>query len=320
MTSTAPRSRPGLTYQRPAGVPNWKSVLGMGLLLWVVSVAVTAVTGNLNLIPTVILIGSFLVPAAAVVWYLDHYQSPELDPWRVFAAFLVGGTLGVILASILEAWLLSDGVLVYVAVGFLEELAKLVALLVVARGMARHTVRDGVVLGAAVGFGFAALETSGYAFGALLDRQGGVVHLSLGSLVFTELLRGILAPVGHGAWTAILGGVLFGASRNGHLRFTPAVLGAYVLVSVLHGLWDSMRGIATFLATLFTASPVVLPSLGVVVLPPPSDEEMGTFVIIELAGLLIVAAVSLVILARVWNSKGAADDAFTDAATAEGYP
>jgi protease PrsW len=45
-------------------------------------------------------------------------------------------------------------------VGFLEELAKLLALLVVARGMARHTVRDGIVLGAAVGFGFAALESS----------------------------------------------------------------------------------------------------------------------------------------------------------------
>src|SRR5262249_6688741 len=151
-------------------------------------------------------------------------------------------------------------VLIYIAVGFLEEFAKLVALLVVARGMPRHTVRDGVVLGAAVGFGFAALETSGYAFGALLQRgDGGALHLSLGSLVLTELLRGILAPVGHGAWTAILGGVLFGAARNGHLRFTRGVLGAYVLVSLLHGLWDSMRGIATFLATLFTPGPVLLP-------------------------------------------------------------
>ena len=32
------------------------------------------------------------------------------------------------------------------------------------------------------------------------------------------------------------GGVLFGASREGHLRITPGVIGAYVLVSLLHGL------------------------------------------------------------------------------------
>src|SRR5260221_375044 len=144
------------------------------------------------MIPTVILLGSFLIPATAVGWYLDHYQSAELNPWWVLSAFLVGGVLGVLAASILEALLLGDGLLAYLGVGFLEELAKLIALLVVARGITRHNVRDGVVLGAAVGFGFAALESSGYAFNALLVREGTGVRLSLGSLVFTELLRGIL--------------------------------------------------------------------------------------------------------------------------------
>src|SRR5438105_5398189 len=176
----SPRSIP---HQRPSGVPNWKTLFFTGLVLWLASVVVTGLTENLNMIPTVILLGSFLVPATAVVWYLDHYQSAELDPWRVFSAFLVGGVLGVLAASILEAWLLSDGLLVYLGVGFLEELAKLIALLIVARGMTRRTVRDGVVLGAAVGLGFAALESSGYAFSALLVREGSAVRLSLGSLV-----------------------------------------------------------------------------------------------------------------------------------------
>jgi hypothetical protein len=80
------------------------------------------------------------------------------------------------------------------------------------------------VLGAAVGFGFAALESSGYALNALIVREGRTVVFSLGGLVTTELLRGILAPVGHGLWTALLGGVLFAASRerpdaSNHLSF-----------------------------------------------------------------------------------------------------
>ena len=110
-------SRRSIPHQRPSGVPNWKTLFFSGLVLWLASVVVTGLTDNLNMIPTVILLGSFLVPATAVVWYLDHYQSAELDPWRVFSAFLVGGVLGVLAASILEAWLLSDGLLVYLGVG-----------------------------------------------------------------------------------------------------------------------------------------------------------------------------------------------------------
>jgi RsiW-degrading membrane proteinase PrsW (M82 family) len=288
--------------QRPAGVLSWQQVFVVGLILWLASVLVTGFTGNLNMIPTVILLGSFLIPATAVVWYLDHYQSAELNPWWVLSAFLVGGVLGVLAASILEALLLGDGLLAYLGVGFLEELAKLIALLVVARGITRHNVRDGVVLGAAVGFGFAALESSGYAFNALLVREGTGVRLSLGSLVFTELLRGILAPVGHGLWTGILGGVLFGASRNGHLRITASVIGTYVLVSLLHGVWDSMRSIALVLAMLLTATPIERPGVGLVVLPPPPERLVAAMTTIEIVGLALISVIGLAVLMRVWSA------------------
>lgn len=46
-----------------------------GLVLWILSVVVTGLTQNPNLIPTVVLLGSFLVPATAVIYYLDHAPS-----------------------------------------------------------------------------------------------------------------------------------------------------------------------------------------------------------------------------------------------------
>jgi RsiW-degrading membrane proteinase PrsW (M82 family) len=97
-------------------------------------------------------------------------------------------------------------------------------------------MRDGIVLGATVGFGFAALESAGYAFTALFTMEG----LSLQNLVETEVLRGLLTPVGHGLWTAILGGVLFRtAARTGRLRLSGALVGWYLLVVLLHSLWDA---------------------------------------------------------------------------------
>ena len=59
-------------------------------------------------------------------------------------------------------------------------------------------MRDGIVLGAAVGFGFAAFESAGYAFNALFTAGSP----SLLNLVQTEVLRRILTPVGHGLWDA----------------------------------------------------------------------------------------------------------------------
>src|SRR5919108_2640125 len=230
------------TRWQPASRRRWRwlIVFLVGLLLWIASIIVTALTGNSNLIPTDVLLGSFLVPVTAVVWNFDRDVNSALTVQRIFSTFVVGGVLGVLAASLLETSLPASP-LSYFGVGFIEEFVKLAALYGAAIGLARYTTRDGIVLGATVGFGFAALESSGYAFNALFTVHG----LSLGSLVATEALRGVLAPVGHGLWTAIVGGALFHASSGGkRLRVSGEGIGAYLAVSILPGLWDSLRSIA----------------------------------------------------------------------------
>jgi RsiW-degrading membrane proteinase PrsW (M82 family) len=70
--------------------------------------------------------------------------------------------------------------------------------------------------------------------------------LSLGSVVTTELVRGILAPFGHGMWTAILGGVIFSVARRGRLYLVVNVLLAYLLVAGLHAAWDAINNIVGY--------------------------------------------------------------------------
>jgi RsiW-degrading membrane proteinase PrsW (M82 family) len=65
-------------------------------------------------------------------------------------------------------------------------------------------------VGLALWVACAAFESAGYALTAMFTPQG----LSLEQLVTTELLRGLVAPVGHGLWTAILGGLLFAWSTG----------------------------------------------------------------------------------------------------------
>ena len=277
---------------------RWLGVLLSGLGLWILSVVVTAVTANPNLIPTVVLLGSFLVPATAVIFYMDHNPATTLSGQRVFFAFLYGGVLGVLAAALLEAWLLQDGPLIYVAVGLIEELAKLIALLLVAWGIRHYSVRDGIILGTAVGFGFAAFESSGYALNALFTPNGP----SLVSLVFAEVLRGILAPFGHGLWTGILGGVLFReAARRGRIRLTWAVVRTFLAVSLLHALWDSMRGLAVFLTVLITSTAAAAAQLENGRMPLTSASLTAIFLIIEVGGIVVISAVGLAMLRRAWR-------------------
>src|SRR5438309_11124268 len=132
-----------------------------------------------------------------------------------------------------------SGLLGNLKVGLIEGLVKGALIVLFALGIRSHTTRDGMVLGATVGFGFAALESSGYALASLFVVQGHQLFLSLPSVVLNELVRGVLAPFGHGLWSAILGGVIFQGARSGRLRLTWSVLVAFIAVSLLHAAFDA---------------------------------------------------------------------------------
>jgi protease PrsW len=284
--------------------PSWIRIFVTGLVLWSAAVLVTFATGNANLVPTIILLGSFLVPVAFVTYAFGHADE-VVTAQRIFTAFVYGGVLGVLGASILEAvFLRQPSVPAYVGVGLIEEAVKLAALWLLARRLPRYTMRDGIVLGAAVGFGFAALESAGYAFNALFSAGGP----SLLNLVETEVLRGILAPVGHGLWTAILGGTLFGvAARRGRLRLSRAVLGWYVVVALLHALWDASRGVAVWLTLVLTGTRVqwLLIQLGRA--PEVTPAQVHLFTILSWALLALDGLLGLLILHRRWRRATAAE-------------
>jgi len=298
-TLSSPDGTSAATAPGPSrGRRTWVRILLGGLAMWVATVVVTFVTGNANLVPTIILLGSFLVPVTFVSYAFQH-SDEIVTAERVFTAFVYGGVLGVLGASQLEAvFLRALSLSGYVGVGLIEEAVKLAALWLLARRLPRYTVRDGIVLGAVVGFGFAALESAGYAFNALFTANG----LSLVNLVETEVLRGLLAPVGHGLWTAILGGALFGAAaRRGRLRLTGAVLGWYLVVAGLHALWDASQQIAAWLTLLFTGTRLEWLLIAQGKAPVPTPTQVHLFTVTDWALLLVDALIGVLLLRWRWR-------------------
>lgn len=280
----------------------WLSMFGSGLLLWVLAVVVTYLTGNANLIPTVVLLGSFLVPVSFVAWAFDRRDSGEITAELVFRTFVVGGVLGVLAAAVLEDYFLHPSAGLFLGVGLIEEGVKLVALAIVTRHLTVKSTRDGMILGATVGFGFAAFESAGYAMAAMITQQG----LSLSALVSTELLRGIVAPVGHGLWTAILGGVLFSRSTRHHFLVTGRLLAAYLGVSVLHALWDSTHTLAVLVTLVLTGQPWQRQMLAQGQLPQPTPAQVHMLTVMSCSGLVILALIGLLWLAALIRSSNRA--------------
>ncbi len=266
----------------------WKTLLA-GFLLWAVTIVVTVVTLNTNLVPTIILLGSFLVPFTVVLFVIERVTG-TVSTMQLVTAFFVGGILGVLGASLLEADL-RQGAFIYVVVGFVEEFVKGVLLLFVGWRVRPKTAGQGALLGATIGAGFAAFESAGYAFNAAITERG----IDLVSLLQTEVVRAVLSPVGHVLWTAILGAVLFGAARGGaKLRWSWWIPVAYVVVSVLHGLWDSNSTLSTLLAFVFTGTPLSAAQTGTV---PPGLASLATTLYV--VGLLVVTLIGVVVLVAV---------------------
>jgi len=154
-------------------------------------------------------------------------------------------------------------------VGFIEELAKIIGVVMIARRRSYNSYKDGIILGASAGMGFAAFESTGYAFAAFIETGG-----SLSYTVMITLIRGITAPVGHGTWTAIFSGVLLNESVAGRFIVNHRVIYAYLMVSALHGLWNG------------------IPQIMNEFIPSPNSDILG---------LAVVGAAGLLILYRQWR-------------------
>jgi RsiW-degrading membrane proteinase PrsW (M82 family) len=220
----------------------WLRLMLVGTVVWLIAVLITIATEDVILVPTVILVGSFLVPATVVAFALSRPHGQPLEPDALILGFLAAATLGVVLSALAETYLLPSVVGTFAGVGLIEEVTKGAVIVAVARRVRSRHPRDGMILGAIVGAGFASFESAGYALSAVAGHADDhpILHI-----IGTEATRAVLAPFGHITWTALLGGVLFAcAAPSGAIRLRPPVLWTLAGIVLLHAAWDASYGVA----------------------------------------------------------------------------
>jgi protease PrsW len=193
--------------------------------------------GNPRLLPGLIMMGSLAVPFSVVVLFFELNTPRNVSFRQVLTLFCLGGVVSLLL-SLVGFRISNLGWLGPMSAGLVEEVGKLAAVVLIVRGARYRYILNGLLVGAAVGAGFAAFESAGYAFWDALLATG-----SIDATTGLILTRALLSPFGHVAWTAIAAGALWRA--KGARRFAPAMLlepsflGAFLIPVVLHILWNS---------------------------------------------------------------------------------
>ena len=199
--------------------------------------------GNILLFPGFILFSAMAVPFAVSVLFFELNIRRDISLYNFQRCLIGGGTAAIAYTLIMHAFFEENGINLGGAwwAGPIEEAAKLYAALLVIKFFKIKNIRilTGVLIGCAVGAGFAIFETAGYIFNdsvpnifllgadnvfanAPEELQNTIVEYckrSLGedwspaSFQCTAILRGLLAPLCHVVWTAVVVGAFFRASN-----------------------------------------------------------------------------------------------------------
>ncbi len=205
-----------------------------GTAVFFILTALVRSTDSRTYIPEAIIVGAFVVPVAFVSYVFEREPGRDIPSGVVTTCFLWGGALGVTVAAVLEyATLRSLGAAQLFGVGVIEESAKLIIPLGIYFHGRYCSQADGVIFGVAAGMGFAALETIGYGFAAA-QGSGGI-----GNVDTTLIVRGLLSPAGHGAWTGLVCAVLWREREKAGRRVInlPVAL-AFAAAVLFHAFWD----------------------------------------------------------------------------------
>jgi RsiW-degrading membrane proteinase PrsW (M82 family) len=234
--------KPKLFHQR------WFQILFGGIILFILLEEAFRLTNNPNYFPTLILVGAFTVPIAFVAYFYEHIKDRDISLPLLTTCFLVGGILGLIAAGVIEyGTLRSMSIPGLFGVGLIEEIVKLIFPIAMYIGWRYRHEADGLLFGVAAGMGFAALETMGYGLVSLISSQGDI-----GTLQQVLLIRGLLSPAGHAAWTGFVCAVIWRERERGrHGILNWATAGAFILAVVLHAVWDIVNTIGGQTATQF---------------------------------------------------------------------
>ena len=233
-------------------------VFVLSLLVYLGFVFGLSILGGSVLYPGLIITGSFMIPFSLLIFFFEVNIARNISLFQVIRLVFLGGILSLILSLFLFKMTNLSTWLGAASAGIIEEIGKAAALLLVINRLQYRWTLNGMLFGAAVGTGFAAFESAGYA----------LWQLSRGTEAVLDIItyRGFLSMVGgHVLWTSMVGAALWRIRGDQPFTFDmckdPRFLRVLAIAMALHMIWNMPFALPLYLKPIalgFVAWVVIL--------------------------------------------------------------
>ena len=213
------------------------------LALWIL----TNIFDNANAIPGMIFIGALLVPISGLIFFFESNAFKNISIFDVMRMFFIGGVLSLISTMILYQFVTFSTESQYYGimtitdafiVGFVEELGKATVVILFINYLKTNKILNGLLIGAAVGAGFAVFESAGYIF-----RFGFNLFDGANNITEITIQRGWTALGSHLVWAAIVGAAAVIVKETKHFEWANIIDKRFIffffVAVTLHGIWDT---------------------------------------------------------------------------------
>lgn len=156
------------------------------------------------------LLPAFVVPLSVMLFYWEMNIPGNISIYEALLLTLLGGCLSLTVTGIMRTVFPGISEIAFLAGPLPEELAKcLIVTIFLCRKKYNYGLQ-GILIGGAVGVGFSAMESAGYAlqiFDIGIQNAMGT-NIIIRSMADILVRRGVLAIGGHVVWAALYGGAL----------------------------------------------------------------------------------------------------------------
>lgn len=203
------------------------------VLMWFL---VYFVAAAYSIIAMLLVVPAFVMPLTILIFFWEmniprNISILDLIKYVMFAG-AISGVLTFVIRNIL---LIGNDAAAHIGGPIPEEIAKFALVYLLIKKKDSKYILNGLLIGCAVGVGFAAQESAGYAV-MLYDEVGFSQAQS------TNIMRGILALGGHSVWASLYGAALVAAKKTDTLKIShiadKLVLITFFSAIILHFIWN----------------------------------------------------------------------------------
>lgn len=209
------------------------------LMLWMFK----HVAASYSVIVLLMVVPAFVTPVTMLLFIYEmnvprNISLIDLLKWVMFAG-LISCSITFVIRDLLG---MESDAAAWIGGPIPEEIAKLLMVVAIIYMLDTKYTLNGILIGCAVGVGFAAQESAGYAFNTFLSTYSQSGALDMDAIMDTGVIRGMLAFGGHSCWAALYGGAIAHIKGREKLNIKhfahPLFWITFLSAIVLHVVWN----------------------------------------------------------------------------------